>query len=239
MSMTGQMAPSLQAGIPSVAIDARCPYLIYRDVMGVDYVTALLNYVSERQADFQPARVHNRTTGVQSLDLNLRNCLYLGDLGALDAPIRSVVAAITPPALKALQLIEPSIVPKEFDIGAYGDGGHFACHIDTLERSERVRILSCIYYFAATPRRFTGGQLRLHGFPRRTVPGESPPADSFVDVEPETDSLVIFPSWLRHEVLPVCVPSAAWADRRFTINCWIHRAPAHSGAHKERREQAE
>ena len=46
----------------------------------------------------------------------------------------------------------------------------------------------------------------------------------FADIEPETDSLVAFPSWLRHEVLPVRIPSAAWADGRFTINCWLHRA---------------
>ena len=27
------------------------------------------------------------------------------------------------------------------------------------------------------------------------------------------------------KILPIRVPSAAWADRRFAINCWIHRCP--------------
>jgi Rps23 Pro-64 3,4-dihydroxylase Tpa1-like proline 4-hydroxylase len=51
-------------------------------------------------------------------------------------------------------------------------------------------------------------------------------ADSprFIDINPDTDAMVVFPSWLRHEVLPVHVPSGAWLDRRFTINCWLHRA---------------
>lgn len=46
---------------------------------------------------------------------------------------------------------------------------------------------------------------------------------------PETDTLVAFPSWLRHEVLPVRVPSGDWADCRFSINCWLLRANPASG----------
>jgi len=41
--------------------------------------------------------------------------------------------------------------------------------------------------------------------------------------------LVAFPSWLRHEVLPVHVPSGAWRDSRFAINCWLHRARQAAG----------
>jgi SM-20-related protein len=223
---------------PVRTVDTRCPHLLYRNVMGADYVAALLDYVDGRQAQFRPGRVHDRRTDVRSVDLKVRDCLYVNGLGRLEAPIRSVVATIAAPALQALQLIEPAVEPKEFDIGAYGDGGHFRPHIDTLEQTERVRILSCVYYFAVTPRRFTGGQLRLHGFPRPSVGGEGPGAGSFVDIEPETDSLVIFPSWLRHEVLPVRLPSGAWTDRRFSINCWIHRVTSDSRAHK-RREQPE
>jgi SM-20-related protein len=239
MSMTPEAATGLQAvKAPANAVDGRCPHLRYRNVMGEAYVAALLNYVGERQADFRPGRVQDRRTGARSVDLKQRDCLYIKELGRLDAPIRSIVTAMAAPALQALQLIEPAVEPKEFDIGAYGDGGHFGSHIDTMEGTQRVRVLSCVYYFAATPRRFTGGQLRLYGFPRRTVQGECPPTRSFVDVEPETDSLVIFPSWLRHEVLPVGVPSGAWSDRRFTINCWIHRV-SHSDAHGQSGKTAE
>jgi Rps23 Pro-64 3,4-dihydroxylase Tpa1-like proline 4-hydroxylase len=79
-----------------------------------------------------------------------------------------------------------------------------------------------VYYFSEKPRRFQGGELRLHGFPDpfRKTPGP------VVDVVPEPDKLVIFPSWLEHEVLPVRVPSKAWRDCRFSINCWIHRVAA-------------
>jgi Rps23 Pro-64 3,4-dihydroxylase Tpa1-like proline 4-hydroxylase len=35
--------------------------------------------------------------------------------------------------------------------------------------------------------------------------------------------LLLFPSTNDHEVLPVRVPTGAFADSRFTINGWIHR----------------
>ena len=66
-----------------------------------------------------------------------------------------------------------------------------------------------------------GGELRLFAFPGKN--GADAGAPPFVDVAPETDTFVAFPSWMRHEVLPVRVRSGAWADRRFAINCWIHR----------------
>jgi Rps23 Pro-64 3,4-dihydroxylase Tpa1-like proline 4-hydroxylase len=37
---------------------------------------------------------------------------------------------------------------------------------------------------------------------------------------------VFFPSQSEHEILPVRVPSRAFGDGRFTVNGWIHRAPA-------------
>jgi Rps23 Pro-64 3,4-dihydroxylase Tpa1-like proline 4-hydroxylase len=125
-------------------------------------------------------------------------------------------------------LVEPALEPKEFTIHGYRDGSRFGAHLDTSEQLARVRVLSCVYYFAVTPRRFSGGELRLYGLPTlSSVQNNRPPA--FVDIVPETDTLVVFPSWLCHEVLPVHVPSGAWLDGRFTINCWLHRVAPPAG----------
>jgi SM-20-related protein len=222
MSMASGNDASIAARPPEGAVDVRCPYLVYRDVMGQEYVTGLLDHVVERQGDFVAGRMHKRQTGESFMDRNVRWSLYLKDLGRFDGPIKAFVDAITGPALEALHLIEPHVKPREFEITAYPDGGHIGEHIDTKTGKDRVRILSCVYYFAATPRRFDGGELRLYGFPKPNFGGISEPA-SFVDIEPHTDTLVVFPSWLRHQVLPVRVPSGQWADARFTINCWVHR----------------
>ena len=144
----------------------------------------------------------------------------LGDLGPFAARIKTVMDEISDVVLKGLHLGEFAAEPRQFEICTYGDGGHFDAHIDTAETLDRVRVVSCVYYFAASPRRFSGGELRLFGFPTGLADGRPAP---FVDIIPETDTLVAFPSWLSHEVLPVRVPTGIWVDRRFTINCWIHR----------------
>jgi SM-20-related protein len=217
MSLNPNLANHMRA-----SAQARCPHLVFAGVLGAARVGALLDYVSARRDDFKPAVVRNRQSGDRGANQNLRDCLSLRDLdvflGAIDAGVRSIAGL----ALDQLRVVEPAVEPREFELTAFQDGGHFRRHIDTDERVNRVRVLSCVYYFAATPRRFHGGELRLYGLPRLSA-GEAPEPAPYVDVAPETDSLVVFPSWLRHEVLPVSVPSRAWADARFTINCWLHR----------------
>ena len=83
------------------------------------------------------------------------------------------------------------------------------------------RVISAVYYFYRLPKSFSGGVLRLHSVAGGGEEG------SFVDIEPTNDTLVFFPSWFPHEVLPVACPSGRFEDSRFTINCWFHR---HSGA---------
>ena len=62
-----------------------------------------------------------------------------------------------------------------------------------------------------------GGVLRIYSFTDNNDTG------SFVDIELTNDSLVFFPSWLTHEVLPVTCPSGRFEDSRFAINCWVRR----------------
>jgi len=209
--------------------NARCPHLVFGNVLGAPTVAALLEYVAARENDFRPAVVRNRSSGEKSVNAGLRNCLYLRQLDPFEDAIKGFVSKIADEALTRFGLTETAVEPREFEITAYRDGNYFGAHIDTDERLNRVRVLSCIYYFAATPRRFSGGELRLYGLPTLSAGRKAEPAP-YVDIAPETDTLVVFPSWLRHEVLSVRVPSGAWRDQRFTINCWIHRAsPAASG----------
>lgn len=213
----------VQAQTPEAPADPRCPFLTYRNVFGADYVTGLLDHVMARQGNFRTGVMYNREAGEVVTDPRQRDSVYLAELGPFLAPIKSFVDSIAAPALSDLHLNEPKIEPREFVITAYRDGGHIGEHIDTYQHPERVRILSCVYYFAVTPRRFGGGELRLYGFPKGPA-AQQRSLPSFVDIEPCTDTLIVFPSWIRHKVMPVHVPSGSWADSRFTINCWMHRA---------------
>jgi SM-20-related protein len=77
-------------------------------------------------------------------------------------------------------------------------------------------VLSGVYYFHAEPKAFTGGALRLYA-----IGGQG---ERYVDIEPTHNSLLMFPSWAPHEVMPVRCPSRRFVDSRFAINCWVHRA---------------
>jgi SM-20-related protein len=211
---------------------ARCPHLVFRNVLGADIVAQLLQHATQHEADFKPAVIRSRQSGERRVDPGQRDCLFLSDLGPFKPMINSFIRGSIPKMLAELQLGEAAVEPREFEICAYGDGGHFGAHVDTNELTDRVRVISCVYYFAASPQRFSGGELRLHGFPVRSVEGAAV-APVSVDIAPETDTLVAFPSWMRHEVLPVRVPSGAWADRRFSINCWVLR-PNRAGGDEQR-----
>src|SRR5262249_43378463 len=118
-----------------------------------------------------------------------------------------------------------SLVPSnhiELELVAHGNGAFFKRHIDTFTgaaaNDKSKRLISGVYYFHSEPKAFSGGVLRLYRF------GRVENGDDFIDIQPEQNVLVAFPSWAPHEVLPVTCPSGRFADARFSVNCWIHAA---------------
>lgn len=69
------------------------------------------------------------------------------------------------------------------------------------------------------PRGFAGGELRLHPF--------SPDgARDWLDIEPEHNALLAFPSWAPHEVRPVNCPSRRFEESRFAVKVWFRTIPS-------------
>jgi Rps23 Pro-64 3,4-dihydroxylase Tpa1-like proline 4-hydroxylase len=98
---------------------------------------------------------------------------------------------------------------------AHSDGALLRRHID-MQRApgvSSVRVLSGVYYLHREPKVFTGGLLRIYSL---LAPGR------FVDIEPVHNTLVTFPAWVPHEVLPVSCPSGDFMDSRFAVNCWLY-----------------
>jgi SM-20-related protein len=114
---------------------------------------------------------------------------------------------------------------------AHNDGAFYKRHIDTRGTSAlgSIRVPSGVYYFHSQPKAYTGGALRLHAI-------ADPQTRRFVDVEPAHDSLVVFPAWAPHEVMPISCPSKRFIDSRFAVNCWVYRnkanAPKSGGAER-------
>ena len=116
----------------------------------------------------------------------------------------------------------------ELELVAHGNGAHFKPHTDIPfgpgrkplggdKSGTHDRLLSGVYYFHREPKGFSGGALRLYRF------GGGDDPDDWIDIEPEQNSLVVFPTWATHEVRPISCPSGDFADSRFAVNVWLCR----------------
>jgi SM-20-related protein len=184
--------------------------------LGTDTLACLLNYAHTWRDAFHTSGVD----GDKRIDLTIRRSSKLTKLGALNNELQVRVQASLP--LMFQQLGSAPFVPTwlELEMVVHGDGAFFARHCDTIMQPNRLshRAISAVYYFHRLPKSFSGGVLRLY-----SVSG-SGKEGSFVDIEPTNDSLIFFPSWFPHEVMPVACPSGRFEDSRFAINCWLHRA---------------
>lgn len=108
----------------------------------------------------------------------------------------------------------------ESQLTAAGDGHFFKAHSD--DAPDVPRALSCVYYLHREPRGFAGGDIRIYDCIEEG--GLRRPADTFTAIEPLANRMVVFPSEEFHAAMPVRCPSRAFADSRFAVTTWIHRA---------------
>lgn len=194
------------------------PHVVRRNFLPEDMVAALLEYAVLHEADFAPTKV-----GRNKLDPTFRVSARLRQLGAFGEIIESKILAMLPSLIDELRVTSFQAGRLGTELVAHGDGAFYKRHIDTQTAPDRdvtrSRALSAVYYFHAEPKAFSGGALRLYGIGAGA---------GFVDIEPIRNSLLVFPSWAPHEVMPVHCPSRRFADSRFAINCWIHRTLSES-----------
>ncbi|HEX5182614.1 MAG TPA: 2OG-Fe(II) oxygenase [Allosphingosinicella sp.] len=192
------------------------PFRIEDDLLDADERGALLQWALANEQRFVPAAL-----GGERVDPSVRLASSLRDLGPLDAIFRERMRDRAAGLVEMLRVSPFALSEIELELVAHNDGAHFQRHEDTYSGTAHSRrgerMLSGVYYFHREPKRFSGGALRLYPF---GAAGE----DNGVDIEPEQGRLVVFPSWAAHEVRTVCVPTRAFADSRFAVNCWLYRA---------------
>jgi Rps23 Pro-64 3,4-dihydroxylase Tpa1-like proline 4-hydroxylase len=191
------------------------PYLVLRDFLDEATVAGLLDYALSRQSDFAPTRL-----GSKAVDPAFRVSTGLRELGGYRRILKAKILGLVPSLISQLQ-VTPFDTPKlETELVAHGDGAFYKRHVDTRTarhgEAHDLRVLSGVYYFHAEPKAFTGGALRLYAL-------GGTKGENFVDIEPVNNSLLVFPSWAPHEVMPVSCPSKRFIDSRFAINCWLRR----------------
>jgi SM-20-related protein len=198
---------------------ARLPPCVVRpNFLGESFSARLLALAIETEAGFRPSRIVVGE-GKKAIDPSFRMSQVQAELGPLEHDVRDVLQAAAPELIESLRVTPFDVAEIEIEMAAHGDGAFYKRHVDTFSRDTDVtsdRLVSGVYYFHRTPKQYSGGALRIYAF--------GPGSDRYLDVEPEHDTLIVFPSWAAHEVLPVFCPSGRFADSRFALNCWFLRA---------------
>lgn len=191
------------------------PHLRIVDFLDARMHAALLDWTLTHEARFVSAQLDGGAVKPE-----VRRALVLRDLGPI-APVLETRLRDAASGWSASLRSTPFVTSEvELELAAHNDGAHFTLHSDTYARDQVARgdrMLSAVYYFHRQPKGFDGGALRLHRL------GASP-GDAGLDIAPDDNSLVVFPSWGPHEVMRVSCASRAFADSRFAVNCWIYRA---------------
>jgi SM-20-related protein len=193
------------------------PYVVIGGFLEEDTVAGLLEFALGHEQSFEPTKVGR--TGPEAIKPEIRVSLGMRDLGPFKPILKSKMLTLVPDLVAKLKTPAVNTPQLELQLVAHGDGAFYKRHIDTHTVPDRdsIRVLSGVYYFHTHPKAFTGGALRLYAI-------GDPAMATFVDIEPEHNTLLVFPSWIIHEVMPVSCPSHRFIDSRFAINCWIFRS---------------
>jgi Rps23 Pro-64 3,4-dihydroxylase Tpa1-like proline 4-hydroxylase len=194
-------------------------YGVVRDWLGPQTVEQLLQFAHVNEHRFVDSSVVSREKG-ERIDRTHRVSRRLPTLDNFNSELKSKLKLKDVLPLMFDMLGKPPFIPRNLEVEfvAHGDGAFFERHIDTrLDQKAEGRLISAVYYFHALPKAFSGGVLRIHSLAASGQPG------TFVDITPDYDTLVFFPSFFPHEVLPVRCASGKFLDSRFAINFWIHK----------------
>lgn len=174
----------------------------------------LLDYVLHQESNFVPT-----TTSTGETDYRKSKILY--EFPELSQWMVQQIEAVLPTVLTRLDHPPFQVSQIEIQLTAHNDGNYYKIHNDNGSAEVARRELSYVYYFYQEPKGFSGGELRVYDLNVETGWYES--AETSVTIEPRNNSIVFFPSYYLHEVLPVVCPSCTFAQSRFTLNGWICR----------------
>jgi len=182
----------------------------------------LLDHVLAHQDEFQDSGIVGPDGQLGVLDYGFRRSrtLYNQRLEEMWEMFERRLAGILPAVRRELGLPWFSVDKVERQLTVHGTGGFFAPHVDTGSPIVAKRRISCVYYFHETPKRFTGGELKLYD--TWVTPSGTTGAPTHTTLAAVDNSIVFFPSDAFHEVCPVHADTDAFGESRFTVTIWFH-----------------
>lgn len=194
----------------------RSRHLVLDDFLSPEAADAMLAQMIAAEPNFAPSEIGGAKTARVNSDY--RSSLRLpGRVGVDLTPLTDAIGAQLDTLCVGVGLRAFPVIRRELSIVAHRDGDFYKPHIDTqtgASDDRSIRVVSCVYYLHGAQRGFAGGELAIH-----PITGGAEP----MLIEPLHNRLVIFPSFIPHEVLPTR-STGRFADSRFSVNCWLHRA---------------
>jgi SM-20-related protein len=198
------------------------PHVLIPDFMTAPELEKVLAFTMAHADAFQSAGVHDAPNrGFAPADYRIRSSRVL------DGPANGVLAAMIMPKLQELI---PTLWPQlgiaplplnamECQVTAHGDGDFFATHTDNGTPEIAHRQISYVYYFHREPKQFSGGHLSLYHTLFQNGYGMC--GRRAADIDPPRNGLMVFPTFIFHEVTPIRCASRAFTDQRLTLNGWL------------------
>ena len=192
------------------------PHVVIDGFLQPDLHGRLLDGVLGGESRFEPTQVRAGAAG-DVADTQIRQSWHARDgLGPLKDEFREALIVPLDAIREQLRIPPFKVARFELELAVHRDGGFYRPHIDIHTgdgRADTDRMLTMVYYFHRQPAGFTGGEIALYPLSR----------DGPKLIEPLDNRLVAFPAFALHEVRPIACPGDAWANARFSVNCWFNR----------------
>ena len=200
-------------------LQAQC--VVLDEFLAPQELEELMRFTLEHEADFSASEVVSPVADGGIVNYEHRRSRVLMDLAHHQDRMLARINVVLPQVLEKLAMEEFVISDVEAQITASNDGDFFHFHSDNGSDRVASRHLTFVYFFHAEPRRFEGGELRIHD--ARLRGGAYISEGSYQTIAPQQNQMVFFRCELLHEVTPVKCKSQNFADSRFTLNGWLRR----------------
>lgn len=204
-------SPSILS-FPNASAIRSAPYLRIPSFLPPSINNEILEFAVSQESQF-------RASAVLSDELNYRQSSVIYELGETGVQFENALQPYLKEAMTYFNMEYPRRTHFESQLTVSSEQDYFKRHRDDSSESVQNRVLTYVYYFSAQPQKFKGGILNMYDYVQKD--DSLVAAESYISISPTNNSLILFPSWVSHEVMPVQYSGNIFRNNRFTINGWI------------------
>jgi hypothetical protein len=200
----------------------RPPNLQLFNFLDPEALEQLLTHVAENLDAMEPSQVLEGPLQRATYNESSRRSRVDGNVEAVWPLLEGPIGPLFPHLRRELGTGWFELGSVERQLTVHRDGDFFTRHVDDAQpMTDGARMITYVYYFNAEPKEFEGGELRLFDT-LVTDDGIRHPGETYVDIEPVSNSIVFFTADSFHEVLPVRQTGNGPGASRCTVNGWFH-----------------